>query len=128
MFKNPCSRCTDENGYIKAYNHIQGGVCFKCKGDGYVLTKTDPVILEARREKAAAIRNSKMDEKIDSGILTRKNLFEKYKDDPRISDEHKERCERFELVALETYKALERSDKGTYKFITSFPWYVSSAA
>ena len=30
---NKCGRCGGK-GYINAYNHIQGGVCFRCDGTG----------------------------------------------------------------------------------------------
>lgn len=29
-----CSRCCNDKGYISAYKHVKGGVCFKCKGRG----------------------------------------------------------------------------------------------
>jgi hypothetical protein len=128
MYKNPCRKCSDENGYIKAFKHVQGGVCFKCNGKGYTLTKTDPKVLEARRKKAEAVRTAKLDRKIGSSNLMAEELVLKYKDDPRISDGHKERCAQFVLVAMETYKVLERSDNGTYKYVESFPWYVAKAA
>lgn len=30
----PCPRCWDEQGNIKMYSHVAGGVCFKCHGAG----------------------------------------------------------------------------------------------
>lgn len=30
----PCPRCWDEDGTIKMYGHVAGGVCFKCYGAG----------------------------------------------------------------------------------------------
>ena len=41
MIKVDCSRCVS-NGAISAFKHVQGGVCFKCKGAGFVMQKTNP--------------------------------------------------------------------------------------
>ena len=51
-----CGRCSG-TGNVGIY-WVEGGVCFKCRGRGSLTktTKTDPVILKARREKAAAKR------------------------------------------------------------------------
>lgn len=42
MYKVECSRCCNGKGRIAAFSHIQGGVCFKCGGKGYVMRKTKP--------------------------------------------------------------------------------------
>jgi hypothetical protein len=127
MYKNPCSRCSDENGYIKVFSHVMGGVCFKCKGLGYTLSKTDPKILVARREKAANHKKANRDEKIKNANLMREQLVLKYKDDPRISDEMKARCSEFVAVAMETYDTLERIDNGKYPYADSLPWYIAQS-
>ena len=30
----PCSRCGG-SGYLNEYKHVQGGICFRCRGDQY---------------------------------------------------------------------------------------------
>jgi hypothetical protein len=30
----PCGRCVDRSGYIRAFSHVLGGVCFECNGTG----------------------------------------------------------------------------------------------
>lgn len=40
MHQIDCPRC--KNGRISAFNHVQGGVCFRCNGKGYVLVKNLP--------------------------------------------------------------------------------------
>ena len=29
-----CSRCVNRSGYIRAFAHVQGGICFRCQGTG----------------------------------------------------------------------------------------------
>lgn len=36
----PCPRCC--KGRITAFNHVQGGVCFRCRGKGTVLVRSVP--------------------------------------------------------------------------------------
>lgn len=40
--KVECPRCLGGKGHIRAFTHIQGGVCFKCGGAGHVERKTAP--------------------------------------------------------------------------------------
>ena len=42
MHKIECPRCLGGKGEIRAFRHVQGGVCFRCKGRGYVEVKTIP--------------------------------------------------------------------------------------
>jgi hypothetical protein len=42
MIKVECPRCLNGKGFISAFKHVQGGVCFKCKGQGFVTCKTKP--------------------------------------------------------------------------------------
>ena len=42
MYKVDCPRCMNTSGHIRAFSHVQGGVCFKCGGKGFVLRKTKP--------------------------------------------------------------------------------------
>ena len=42
-----CNRC-DGKGYIRAYNHVQGGVCFKCRGKRYYLTNKNTSVSTIR--------------------------------------------------------------------------------
>lgn len=58
MFKKNCIKC-DGTGYISAFSHVEGGVCFKCGGQKYTLVKTEPEILEKRRAYAAKKRAEK---------------------------------------------------------------------
>ncbi|MFV7771687.1 hypothetical protein [Shewanella marisflavi] len=37
-----CPKCTNGQGYINAYYHVLGGVCFHCKGKGFVEQKSAP--------------------------------------------------------------------------------------
>lgn len=41
MMKVECGKCNG-HGYIKAFNHIAAGVCFRCEGRGYHLRKRAP--------------------------------------------------------------------------------------
>lgn len=40
--KVECPRCMKGKGHIRAFSHVQGGVCFKCGGAGHVERKTAP--------------------------------------------------------------------------------------
>ena len=40
--KVECPRCMNGKGNIRAFQHVQGGVCFKCGGKGYVERKSAP--------------------------------------------------------------------------------------
>jgi hypothetical protein len=40
--KVECPRCLNGKGHIRAFTHVQGGVCFKCGGAGFVERKTAP--------------------------------------------------------------------------------------
>lgn len=42
MPKYECPRCSNSKGHIKAFDHVQGGVCFKCSGKGYIEQKHAP--------------------------------------------------------------------------------------
>lgn len=41
MNKYPCPKC-DGNKVIKGFDHVQGGVCFKCAGSGFIMQKSAP--------------------------------------------------------------------------------------
>ena len=41
MIKVTCAKC-DGTGQIRAFNHVQGGVCFSCGGKGYRMQKSQP--------------------------------------------------------------------------------------
>jgi hypothetical protein len=77
--KQNCSKCYGK-GNIKAFGHVQGGICFNCKGTGKVNAprKRKPskaqIEREAQRQQIAA-RNA----------IRQQKAFEMYKDDPRIS-------------------------------------------
>ena len=45
MIKAECNKCNG-TGFIKEFNHVIGGVCFNCHGDGYVIRKSKPVYLK----------------------------------------------------------------------------------
>ena len=32
----PCGRCVNKTGYIRAFAHVEGGICFECRGAGTV--------------------------------------------------------------------------------------------
>jgi hypothetical protein len=51
----PCSRCWDENGEIKSFRHVAGGICFKCGGRGGELM--DRTIAEKRAHRLALSRD-----------------------------------------------------------------------
>lgn len=34
--QTPCGRCVNQSGYIRAFAHVQGGICFECNGAGTV--------------------------------------------------------------------------------------------
>ena len=53
-YKVECSRCFGGKGFIRAYSHIQAGVCFKCGGKGYTEVKTNPEKLKAAKAKRDA--------------------------------------------------------------------------
>lgn len=40
--KVECTRCMNGKGHIRAFSHVQGGVCFKCGGAGHVERKAAP--------------------------------------------------------------------------------------
>lgn len=40
--KVECPRCLNGKGHIRAFTHVQGGVCFKCGGAGHIERKTAP--------------------------------------------------------------------------------------
>lgn len=42
MIRVSCVKC-DGSGYIKAFDHVVGGVCFSCSGKGYRMMKREPV-------------------------------------------------------------------------------------
>lgn len=42
MPKFECPKCANGSGNIKAFSHVLGGVCFQCKGTGYVEQKRKP--------------------------------------------------------------------------------------
>ena len=52
-FKVPCRKCGGSGRFVGYTGRVLGN-CFTCGGKGYRLTKTDPAVLEANREKAAA--------------------------------------------------------------------------
>lgn len=42
MPKFECPKCNNGSGNIKAFSHVLGGVCFQCKGTGYIEQKRAP--------------------------------------------------------------------------------------
>ena len=41
LVKVECMKCSG-TGYIRAFNHVMGGVCFSCGGKGYKMMKSIP--------------------------------------------------------------------------------------
>jgi len=41
LVKVECMKCSG-TGYIRAFNHVMGGVCFSCEGKGYKMMKSIP--------------------------------------------------------------------------------------
>lgn len=121
MFKATCSRCGGEG---KLWNHlaVQGGVCFKCNGNGFTMVKTDPKKLKAQKEKRAAKKTSDLENRVIEGAKRQELRKEKYENDPRIGEQCRQRCEEFDLYADETYRTLENIDTGVYSHgIESLP-------
>lgn len=44
MAKYECPKCSNGKGIINAFSHVLGGVCFKCKGTGFIEQKNKPTI------------------------------------------------------------------------------------
>lgn len=44
MYKVTCSKCGG-TGNVPCFNHIEGGLCYECKGAGFTMRKTKPVEL-----------------------------------------------------------------------------------
>lgn len=42
LHKAHCPKCFGGEGYINGFSHVKRGVCFKCKGKGYVMLKAPP--------------------------------------------------------------------------------------
>jgi len=58
MFNVKCKACRGSGNFV-GYSGRVVGACFKCKGKGTISTKTDPVVLQKRREQAAAKKAQK---------------------------------------------------------------------
>jgi len=50
--REPCKRCHGK-GEIKMYQHVIGGVCFRCDGRGVEMTKAEIAARKARKEAEA---------------------------------------------------------------------------
>jgi hypothetical protein len=73
LMTDPCGRCFSGNGFINAYRHVAGGVCFGCGGLGGMWQAPadvaatirrraeESVAKEARRAKAAAAKARKLE-------------------------------------------------------------------
>ena len=110
MFKQDCKRCGGK-GIIAHYNHVVGGRCFSCRGAGYETVKTDPVILKAHREKAAAKRKANV---LPAEVRKAKlEAFTSYETDSRIGPKTSAKCQEFPAVMYETCGNLQRIDSGT---------------
>lgn len=114
MFKVPCTRCLNDKGYISAYRHVKGGVCFKCDGKGYTLVKTDPAKLAKAKEKREAKAKAERKERELKAAALWEELKSKYQDDPRLGPKARESCERSEAWAYDAYTLLARIDSGEY--------------
>lgn len=67
--KETCGRCIG-TGYFQAFSHVQGGVCFKCGGSGYIINtvRAYSETEYATIERAAEKRKAKKEEERIAGI------------------------------------------------------------
>lgn len=110
-YKVECSRCFGGKGFIRAYSHIQAGVCFKCGGKGYTEVKTNPEKLKAAKAKRDAKRQEEYAEREAKGIQRFNDLKNRYSNDPRIGTLCMERCVKSDNYAFAVWEALEDCDK-----------------
>lgn len=79
--KTPCPRCGG-SGYIPRFKHVEGGICFRCKGEGIVEGKASPetrakhLSERARKLLAGVIEGSATSgrgakELVDAGLVER---------------------------------------------------------
>lgn len=54
----PCSRCYQENGRIRMWSHVQGGICFKCKGFGGDVMELAAAQVKAERIMKARVKRA----------------------------------------------------------------------
>lgn len=110
--KAPCGRCGGSGRY--SFNHRDGTRCYGCNGAGFVMV--DPV-KEARNKAAREKRQAKAALEREARIAAANKFSEeieaKYKNDPRLGPETRERCNKFPAVADETYRALAYFDAGS---------------
>lgn len=105
-----------------AYQHVKGGVCFKCNGLGYVLVSTSPETLKKQAEKRKAKREGERAAREAAAQARWLELQEKYRADLRIGPKCRQSCERSETYAYEVYTTLDAVDSGLYSHgIESLP-------
>ena len=110
MFSQDCGKCSG-TGFLSYYSHIAAGKCFSCMGHGHKAVKTDPVILKARREKAAAKRKANV---LPAEVRKAKlAALTYYETDSRIGPKTSAKCQEFPAVMFETCQNLQRIDSGT---------------
>lgn len=83
MYKIECTRCFGGKGIISAFRHVHGGVCFKCAGCGYTLSRTSPEARAKAMAKRQASEHSRQSARI-ARIAHRAELSARHANDARI--------------------------------------------
>lgn len=113
MYKIECSRCASGKGIISAFRHVRGGVCFKCGGDGYTLSRTSPEARAKAKAKRDAKRQAREQAAQSARIAHQETLAARYADDARIGPLASDYIARHGGDCC-IYQALADIDAGTY--------------
>lgn len=113
VWKRVCGACRG-SGFLRNYRHVQGGRCFPCQGLGHEWLKTDPDVLQKRREKAKAKRDAEQAVRVAEAAVRSKARAEKYKDDPRVGPITRTEYVDYPEFMNEVYRILEQVDAGNH--------------
>ena len=123
MTKIPCSRCGGSGRM--PYTHVQGGVCFLCKGTGgKTVTLAEGDAAARRRAKAKAKRAEKLAaERARQAVAAAEwdRRIEHYRNDARLGPRTRARYDRYPQVAFEVASTLAKWDADP-SWIKAKPW------
>lgn len=118
-----CGKCGGA-GYVRAFSHIRGGVCFACNGVGH-FTRTRASIQRSR--KLAGQKRANTAKRVQAANARADAREEHYRADPRIGPDTRARCEKFPAFAFQCYSLLAKIDAGELTEATH-PWIFRNLA